>query len=308
MDTKIGEKKRIHYECITCDFNSNDKTKYNNHLKTSKHKSFTNDIKMIQIDTRLEEKQDLHDKIKKKYDCKCGKSYKYSSGYYRHLNNCKSDKDDIVSSQSQEINYKDMFIELLKQNKELQNTICSTIQKIGNINNTNNITNNINNNNINVSVFLNDNCKDAISMNDFIDSVQINVTDLLYTGKKGLANGISNIFIERFNELPIFKRPLWCSDKKRHKLYIKEDEWSEDKDNQKTKEAIKKLCYVQTKNTSKYVKENPDWLTCDNKKDTYMCIIKQTTNDINEKMDKIISDISENAHLSNDIREKIASN
>ena len=106
MDTKIGEKKRIKYECITCDFNTHDKTKYNNHLNTIKHKMFTNDTKKIQNNLCLEEKREIHEKIIKQYDCKCGKSYKYSSGYYRHLNNCKANEIGTVSSQSQEINYK----------------------------------------------------------------------------------------------------------------------------------------------------------------------------------------------------------
>jgi len=113
------------------------------------------------------------------------------------------------------------------------------------------------------------------------------------------------LFLENYNKLPLQKRPLWCGDKKRRKFYIKDDEWQEDRDNEKTKQAIKELGVKQAKNTNKYTKKHPDWMGSDKKKETYLDIVGQTTGDVNEKIDKIISNIADKSHLSNESKTDI---
>jgi len=177
------------------------------------------------------------------------------------------------------------------------------IPKIGNT--TNNTTNN---NSVNIVTninFLNDKCKNALSITDFIDSIPIKVENLELTGKKGLIEGLSSLFIDNYNKVPLEMRPLWCGDKKRKKFYIKEEEWVEDKDSEKTKEAIKNLTVKQAKNTNMFTKQHPDWMVNDKKKETYLGITGQTTGDVNEKMEKIISNIADNAHLSSETKEDI---
>ena len=205
-----------------------------------------------------------------------------------------------------DISYKTMFLDMMKQNKELQNTICEMIPKMGNTVNTTNNTNNINN--INVTVFLNDKCKDAISMTDFIKTIDISLDDLYVTKNKGLIGGISNIFVNQLNKLPLVQRPIWCSDKKRKRLFIKEDTWTEDTDNIKTAQAIKSVSVLQTKNINKYTKEKPNWIKNDKEKDDYIYIVKTTTDTVEDKTNPIIDKMIDVIHLTTDKREKLINN
>jgi len=303
-DNKKNSKKLLKYFCESCDFSSCNKNDYTRHLQTDKHKMITNnDIKM---------------KKTQKFDCICGKTYKYASGLSIHKKKCCSNErtiivnantDVIKSVVSEEKNnstddittLKEMLYEMINQNKELHKTIQDMIPKMGS--NNNNTTNNIIVNNL---TLLNNNCKDAISMNEFIQSIQIETKHLLYTSDKGLTNGITNIFLENYNKLPLEMRPLWCVDKKRKKLYIKDETWEEDKGNQKTKEAIKSLTFKQVKNTNKYTKENPDWMQHDKKKDKFVNLVKQTTLEMDEdKQSDIINNLLNNVHLSEDTKNEL---
>ena len=313
MNNEKTPKNPKFFSCEKCNFITSNKKDFSRHLTTAKHQRISND----NINDN-----DFSQITPKQYRCNCGKVYKYSSGLSVHKRKCKHDENnegnDIIEIGDSEqdnsiLSFKDMFLEMVHQNKELQKVICDqnkTIQdmvpKIGN-NNTN--TNNINTvNNVSITVFLNDNCKDALSMDDFIQQIKLEVGDLLFTGKHGLTNGLSNIFIENYNKLPLVKRPLWCSDKKRKRLFIKNDVWEEDKDNMKTKEAIKQLGVIQAKSTPMYAKDNPNWIKDERTKDIYMGIINQTTGDVNEKVDKVIDSLIDKTHLSNEAREKIINN
>jgi hypothetical protein len=304
-DNEKNSKKLIKYECIKCDFLSCNKNDYRRHLQTDKHMKITDD----------NEKTQITQKNSKKYECSCGKIYKYASGLSIHKKKCnnviivKSEiKNEKENNNNDTVDFKSMFIEMLNQNKELQKTIIEqnkTIQeivpKIGN----NNV-NIVNSNNTNNLTLLNDKCKDALSMNDFINSIQVDVKHLSYTAENGLPNGISNLFLEHYNSLPILKRPLWCADKKRKKLYIKDSEWHEDKNQEKTKKAIEDLSKIQAKNVKKYSQENPDWMHNDKKKDDYISIVKQTTEDLDDnKKVNVINNILENIHLSDECRENL---
>lgn len=289
------------FSCEFCDFNTCNKFNYMKHLSTDKHKILTD------TDNKVP-------KNAKTYDCICGKSYKHRQSLLTHKKKCNDLSSDsetyetdgkIIVNMNKEDNndknYKEMFIEIMNQNKELQNIIKDLIPKVGNNNGNINIVNNtVNNLNL-----LNDKCKDAISMDEFIDSIEINVKDLMYTSKKGLPDGISHIFVEHLNNLPLVKRPIWCADKKRKKLFIKKDSWSEDTNQEKTKEAIKNLSVKQAKNINKYTKENPDWMQDDKKKDIYLSIVKNATNPITDKSDKIIDNIIDTIHLTSDYKESL---
>ena len=305
----MSQKNAYKYECNSCDFKSGNKCDYIRHLSTRKHVIRTNENK-------LEQENAPHNKY---LICNnCGKTYKARSGLWNHQKKCHSKKliNEAESSDS-EIDYKEMFLEMLTQNKELQNTIIEQnkvfqntiveiIPKVGN--NTSN-SHNTNTSNINIVMnninFLNEKCKDALTLKDFIKSIVIEVKDLEFTGKKGFVEGVSNLFLENYIKLPIQMRPIWCGDKKRKKIYIKEDEWQEDKEQKKTKEAIKDLSVKQAQDTNKYAKKYPGWMSDDKKKDTYIGIISQTTSDINEKMDKIVSNIVDKTHLSDDSKDEL---
>lgn len=300
--------------CDLCDFSSSSKKDFRRHLATQKHKKNVNSYQIV---------TDSYQKTQKTprpFQCDCGKSYAHKQNLYSHRKKCKyeapeenSDNDELISIENMgELDYKKMFLEMMQQNKELQNTICELIPKVGNnaVVNTNTVVNNTNNvnNNINISVFLNNNCKEAYSLNDFVKQIEVNVSDLIFTSKKGLITGLSNIIIQSINQLPLVKRPFWCVDKKRKTMYIKgDDEWSEDKGSEKTKEAIKSIGVIQAKSTNKYAKTNPDWMDSDKKKDIYIDIIKETTSDLVPKVDKILNTLIDSVHLSKETKENIAS-
>ena len=141
-----------------------------------------------------------------------------------------------------------------------------------------------------------------------IEEIKELTSELLFTSKKGLVEGISNLFIEQLNLLPLFKRPIWCVDKKRKKLLIKEDVWSEDTNQEKTKDAIKSLGVKQTKNINKYTQENPDWMQDDKKKDMFISIVGQVTKEISDdKQVNVLNNLLDNVHL-NDEAKKILQN
>jgi hypothetical protein len=286
------------YECTVCYYNTYSNKDYNKHLSTDKHKRLTNTIEKSL-------------KIPKIYKCECGKEYKHNSSLFNHRKKCIPQTTEIIeetsiTKTSDELNYKEMFLELMHQNKEimiqnnkLQNTISELIPKVGNTTTTNS------HNNINIKIdvlsLLNDKCKDALSIKDFIELIQIGVKDLLYTSENGLTSGVSNLFLEQLNSLPAVKRPIWCSDKKRKKIFIKDDEWEEDMNNKKTKEAIKSISAKQAKNMNKYTKENPDWMKDERKKEKYIEIVKQATSDLDEdKQMSVINMLLNDIHLSNE--------
>ena len=301
------------YNCKKCYFITCKKTDYTRHLETQKHKNNKNDDLLMTDDDFKNEKNE------KIYYCQCGKKYKYKQGIHVHRKKCnfKNSLTDINENNQEtaltttikeesDISYKTMFLDMMKQNKELQNTICEMIPKMGNTVNTTNNTNNINN--INVTVFLNDKCKDAISMTDFIKTIDISLDDLYVTKNKGLIGGISNIFVNQLNKLPLVQRPIWCSDKKRKRLFIKEDTWTEDTDNIKTAQAIKSVSVLQTKNINKYTKEKPNWIKNDKEKDDYIYIVKTTTDTVEDKTNPIIDKMIDVIHLTTDKREKLINN
>lgn len=313
MFTNVDQKSRkihIFYECKTCDYITSSNKDYKKHLNTIKHFKRQNvDQILTNIDTKVSKSEyPKTDKLKtdnkifeKKFNCICGNIYSYKQSLYVHKKKCKKINIKEEENTNKNLDYKEMFLELIKQNNLLQNTISELIPKVGNNNNSNNNINIFNN----IS-FLNHKCKDAISIDEFIGSIDFQVKNLLKTGEKGLPMGLSSIFIEHYNNLPLIKRPLWCSDKKRKKLFIKEDKWCEDINQEKTKEAIKTLAFKQTKNIKKYISENPDFISNDKKTKDYLNILKESTSEIDtEKQNIIINNLLDNIHLNDETKEII---
>ena len=198
----------IFFECIKCNFKCSKKSNYNTHLNTAKHKMIING------NTNTPRKMP-------EYICHCGKLYKHSSGLSRHKNKCNYiDSEPIVDTPQNTIIDSSLVIELLKENQEFKGLIMEQMMEQAKqnndfqkqllevvkdgkvINNTNNNTTNITNNNkFNLNVFLNETCKDAINLNDFIQSIELNVNDFINTGELGFVKGISNIMVERIRDM-----------------------------------------------------------------------------------------------------------
>lgn len=304
--------------CEFCDYLTSDKKDYTRHLKTIKHYNRINTSKILQNTSKNPKKSG------NQFCCDCGKKYKHRQSLYNHLKKCdfkieKSENNiknniknnEIVLEKFAEIieksneNSKELILNVIKEQAKV---FCDLIPKIGNntiTNTTNTNTNSNNTNNVkqnfNVNVFLNENCKDAISLNDFVKKIEVSVNDLLFSKEKGLIKGISNLFIKNLNELPMIQRPLWCSDKKRKKIYVKEESWTEDVDNNKTKEAIYNISKAQTGNINKYIQHNPNWMADDTDKATYIDIVKTVTEQVDDgKKEKVIDTIMETIHLTED--------
>lgn len=311
------------FNCEFCDYITINKKDFNKHLDTIKHKNRTNPYNSLQNPYKnpQQKSQKSQEKKQTEYLCDCGKKYKHRQTLHHHRKKCdfKNEKSennnniknneiifekfDEILEKSNEIS-KDLILNVIKEQAKI---FTDLIPKIGNnIITTNNNTNtNTNSNNVkqnfNVNVFLNENCKDAISLNDFVKKIEVSVNDLLFSKEKGLIKGISNLFIKNLNELPMIQRPLWCSDKKRKKIYVKEESWTEDVDNNKTKEAIYNISKAQTGNINKYIQQKPNWMADDKDKATYIDIVKTVTEEVDDgKREKVIDTIMETIHLTED--------
>ena len=193
------------------------------------------------ITERLE--QQKSSKVVNKFICDCGKTYKVSSGLWKHKKTCSP--TSIVENQEEKPSMMDIITQnkeimdlLVLQNKELMTTIKDIIPKIGN----NNTITTTTNNQFNLQTFLNEDCKDALNFSDFIQQIQITFEHLENQAENGYIKGISKLFIESLQELGQNKRPIHCSDKKRKTLYLKEnDEWDKEGSLETLKKGINEL-------------------------------------------------------------------
>jgi len=267
MITQKSQKVAIDYVCIPCDYNTSRKTDYTKHIKTLKHFKITND----------NEKDEKVVKVVK-YKClNCNKEYSYSSGLSRHKNNCEPSTEIIVKNEN--ISDKELINKLLDTIKEQSATIKEMIPKLGNTTN----------NNISLITYLNTECKDAMNLTDFINGIQHSLQEALLTIDKGLVVGLSNVFIDNLNQLPKIQRPIWCSDLKRKKNIIKDNnKWIEDKENKKFKLALTNIQQKQgTEFNKSYLK--PIETYNEREKDKWIKGMKTLTDDIPDKTIDIIT-------------------
>ena len=220
MDTNIkNPKKPIKYFCETCDFNTCNKKDFNRHNVTDKHLLLTNPNVNTQKNPSL-------------FTCNCGKSYKHSSSLCSHKKTC--NKTSVTDSNVESMDKDQIIMMLIKQNSELiketsefKNTMMKVIEN-GTHNSINNNNNTINSHNktFNLQFFLNETCKNAMNITDFVDSIKLQLSDLENVGKIGYVEGLSKIIIKNLNALDVTERPVHCSDSKRDTMYVKdEDKW-----------------------------------------------------------------------------------
>jgi len=292
MLTNFTQKNSKNYECEECDFKCSNKNDYNRHNSTRKHKMLTNvDIESV--------------KNSNKFICDCGKEYKHRQSLSLHKKKCtfktKENINDTIDEPDKDVNIeildKNLIITLIHQNNELQKQMFEVI-KNGTINNTIN-NNNSNNKTFNLQVFLNETCKDAMNIMDFVDSIKIQLSDIESIGELGYVNGMSKLIIKHLNALEENMRPVHCSDQKRDSLYVKDKNvWEkEDPENKKIKKAIKYISHKNICAIPEWKAKYPDCIYSDSlKSDQYNHIVLEAMggsgdNDT-EKADKIIKKIS----------------
>jgi len=184
---------------------------------------------------------------------------------------------------------------LVIQNNEMQKTITELIPKIGD-NNYNTINTK---NKFNINVFLNEQCKDAISMNEFVDKIEISMKNLLTTKERGIGEGVSNIIIDNMNKLSLYERPMHCTDTKRETLYIKNDEWEKDDKMEQVNVLLKRVENKQMKNISKWVEEHPNYMENDAQQNEYMNLLKECTSSIDNHKERVIKKLCDNITITN---------
>ena len=195
-----------------------------------------------------------------------------------------------------------VLVELLKQNQEFKQQILDIVKDGKYITNNNNTINN--NQKFNMNFFLNEQCKDALDIMDFVNSLQLNLEDLENTGKIGYVKGISDIFLRGLRELDVYKRPIHCSDLKREVMYVKDNHvWEKDEDKTKVKKAIQHIAGRNFKQVIEWVDKNPEAKDVRTKKhDQYMNILSKCTGGIDKEEDnvlynKIITNVAKEVHI-----------
>jgi hypothetical protein len=256
----------------------------------------------------------------------CGKGYKQRSGLWRHKKKCHAEESSIIqkkiicvgekmeentviknlASENGELKilmekmmngiYNDTKVknEMMEQMKEQSKIIQDMIPRMGNNNN----------NRFNINVFLQEQCKNAINLSDFIQSLQIQLDDLIYTKDNGLIEGVSNVFVNALNQLDTFHRPIHCTDIKRETLYIKENnEWEKDDKKEHIKTAINDVANKQRNTIKDWEEKNPNWENTDNGRGEYIRIVQTAMRDVSESQteNKIIKNIIKEAVISKEV-------
>jgi hypothetical protein len=285
-----GEKREEKYCCKICDYNTSVKFSYDRHTLTSKHLKMVKNVKNETNETKKEKKEK-----KENMTCECGEVYYSRTTLWRHKKICSLIETLVV--QSDKTDKKDELIDyLMKENKEIKELILELAKK-DSYNNCNNTVNS-HNKAFNLNFFLNETCKDAMNITDFVDSIKLQLSDLEGVGELGYVEGISNIIVKNLKELDITQRPLHCTDKKRETMYIKdEDKWEKDEEKKKLHKVVRKVTCKNQNLIPTFKEKHPDCNTYHSKfSDQYNKIIIESMggkgdNDY-EKEEKIIKNIS----------------
>ena len=283
-DKKVAKDCATNYCCNICDYNTCRKSSYDKHLLTAKHQ------KKLQGDVKVAKSFNINETS---FICKkCDKQYTSRNGIWKHNKVCN------------EVSEKELIVMLLKQNSEL-------IMKMGtNNNNTNtNSHNNNNNKTFNLQFFLNEECKNALNISEFVSSIKMDLDDLEKTGLLGYAEGISNIINKNLHELDQTMRPIHCSDIKREVFYVKnDDQWIKENDAKPVlTKAIKQVAHDNIRQISKWQKKYPDCCDPDStKNDTYLNIVSNamsggTSEEQMHNYEKIISNVAKEVTIEKEI-------
>ena len=288
MTTENSQKVVKKYSCEICDYICSKKTDYNKHLMTTKH---INNYNSLQNSPKIA--------IIKKNICICGKEYNHRQGLYTHKKKC---KENIITHDTinDETNMKDIILNMVKSNQELQEKIIEVCKNNNNnniiTNNNNTVSNNntmVNSNNktFNLQVFLNEQCKDAMNLSDFIESIQLNLTDLENMEKLGYTECMFKNIFGHMDFIDIFTRPLHCSDLKRGIIYIKENGiWEkEDAGHSKLINAIRIVEKKNFKLLKEWTNKHPTFKNYDSPyNDKYVKIFGETMNGDKDNLNKVI--------------------
>jgi len=304
MDIKKTPKNADIFNCETCHFKCSKQSDWNRHITRPKHLRIQNGTKKTPENA-------------KQYLCShCGKDYKYSSGLWKHTKNgcntpCNEKEEapitiitSLLNENKELINdnkdFKNFILELMKNNEQLQKQmleVCKTGNTMINSNN------NSNNKTFNMQFFLNEQCKDAMNITEFIDSFQLQFADLERVGQLGYVDGISDIIIKKLNEMDIYKRPIHCSDTKRDIMYVRADNVWEKETNghDRVRLLVRQVTHKNIKLLPLWTAEYPEAKDIHHSlNDTYIGMVGQAMGgrgDLEENENKIIKRIAKTVYI-----------
>jgi hypothetical protein len=277
--------------CNKCNYSCSHKGDWNKHIRTSKHLNDKNDKTIIPKTPHL-------------YKCHCGNEYNHMSGLSRHRKKCYNlQNKQFVDELKNETKQQHLIEYLMKENSEFKQLMIEQNKQMIELaknsgNNNHNTTNS--NNSFNLNFFLNETCKNAMNIMDFVNQLPVGVKDLEETGRLGFSEGISKIFINGLKQIDVTDRPVHCSDSKRETLYIKDNnQWNkEDDDKSLLTNAIKYVAHKNIKQISEWTKEHPEYNDSDSRQnDKYLKIVCESMSgsseeETNKNYNKIIKNIA----------------
>lgn len=312
MESNLSQKIAAKFTCSVCDYNTSKKCDYTKHLATDKHKINTMEVNGSNMEVP---------KVSQ-FVCNCSRVFNTHGGLWKHKQKCTNNNtvnSNILEFQDNvkvDMNDPNLIIEILKQNQDFKQLIIDqnkTIMEQNNklfelckiAGNNNNNTTNSHNKSFNLNFFLNETCKDALNISDFVKSIKPSLEDLETTGRLGYVEGVSNIILKNLNTLDSNMRPIHCTDIKREVLYVKDnDEWIKEQDEKPVlTKAIKVIANENIKNINEWRKEHPGCTVADSRKnDLYLKIVSNamsgaTVDETFKNINKIIGNVSKKVQI-----------
>jgi len=310
-DYNLSQKVAKKYVCNNCNYISRKKSDYTKHLLTTKHK---NNCNLITTNDNISQKSPKTIE----YSCDCGKNYKYRQGLHKHRKTCSIYQDNGVIEKPPSLNKlespekvnnidKELLIKMLLKNQDVMEKMIEMMPNLGNTNtNNSHNTNSHNTNNFNIQMFLNDKCKNAMNLTDFIYSLPVTAETFDNTIENGLTKSITTMITNGLNNMDVLERPIHCTDVNRKTLYVKDnDTWEKDNEMKRLLDGIKDLSIKQRVNISKWHDANEGWETNANLQTRLSSLVFHTMEDIennDKEMGKIIRAVSKNTYLTQDMK------
>ena len=308
MSYQNAEKCVEKYVCENCDYYTDRKYDFDRHVNSKKHKLATMSYSSYYFAENAQNKNFIN------YECGCGKKYKYKQGLSNHKKKCEFiKKENIVmednNQTSRSNSLEKLVVQLMTENNDIKNNLLrenielrkkldekdsqliELIPKIGNI------TNNTINNKLNINLFLNEKCKDAMTIDEFVNNVEISIKNLLTTKSRGIGIGLSEIINENMNKLSVYERPIHCTDKKREILYVKNKTWEKDSDKTHTTRMLKALQSQQFKDMKKWIQEHPNYNDDEQLKLEYMLLVNKCSSSFDDQEKKLFKNICDNTYV-----------
>lgn len=303
MTDKKNFRKIQIFNCEKCDYKCSTIYDFNRHLSTRKHQMVTDDLqKRVKMRSPV-------------FACECGKSYKHRQSLHSHKKKCAFfQEESIKNTEEQDMNYKSLFVQAIKDMKEQRQEFISHInaqqQEIKNqqklmdemIDKVGNTTNN----NLNINMFLNEQCKNAINFSDFVKNIEITYRDLENNAQLGFVNGMTKIFMDNLKQLTLHERPIHCTDVKKETLYIKDDDsWNQEKQEVKRalENGIQQVSRKSIKSLLKWKQNNPEYENIDSDFSNKCVFIQKESlpdgNNTNTMYTKIIHNLAKENAIDN---------